>query len=350
MPCFEDIEQLIRQTEYEDALNLLENQLDGLLYAFRDRLTALKAKLNLIKATSMTTQERIAAKTNLGQEIVDFAREFCDSQVDEDLVDDKFNSQLLMNNSYPFADRSNFRNIVRQAMKVPSAQVILVDGIPKSGMSHLGKFLQHSLSDIDIIEFYPFNVGGILDEPESSLGEILATSIAIDLGLDIDFSKFSQDLFKFKQFFTKLKDRISSSNTVPIFFLHDFHKAQDNNQSLLSFVQILIEKVYGDFPKSIFILAGLKFTLIPRWVDDLEFMLDDQIYNMEPVSAGDIETCMRCIFAEYENKIAETAEGGKITEEEYVTEILDELLGVERNVNLVKVGRRISRLLTRFKN
>jgi len=348
--CFKDVKAFVQAAELEDSLNLLDAMMTGLLKGFEDRLSLLRTLLNLIKNKPMSDADRDAELLKLGSKILDFARDFCEARDAEAVIEQQFASQLLIDNSFPFADRTNFRGMLRNAMDASKAQIILVDGAPKSGMSHLEKFIQHSFSEAKFVEFHPFNVGGILDEPECSLGETLATSMAVDCGLDIDFSKLSQDQFKFSQFFTQLKEKISSSDTVPIFFLHDFHKAQDNNQSLLAFVQILIERVYRDFPKAIFILAGLKYTLIPRWVNDFEFMLGNRIYHMELVSEADIEACLRCIFAEYEDDIAQAAEGGEITEDDYITEVIDELLGEDRTVVLADVGRKISRLLFNFKN
>lgn len=347
--CYKDVEEFVKVADLNGALELLEMTMDGLLKAFENRLTLLRTNFNLIKNGQITDAERDVKFLQLGSKILDFAREFYEAKSAKAIIEDHFDSQLLIDNSFPFADRTNFRYMFRSAMESSKAKVILVDGEPKSGMSHLEKFLQHSLSGIDLVEFYPFDVGGILDEPEYSLGETLATSMAVDYGLDIDFSKQSKDLFKFSQFFTQLKEKIIASESVPIFFLHDFHKVQDNNQSLMSFVQILIERVYRDFPKAIFILAGLNYTLIPRWVNDFEFMLGNNIYKMEPVSVEDIASCLSCIFGEYENKILEAANGHEITEEEYITEVIDELLGVNKTLVLADVGRKISRLLYNFK-
>lgn len=350
MPCFEDIEEFVQATEYKDALEYIQNRMKGLLYTYRDRLTLLIAKLNFIESATMTTEEEMIANIKLGTEILNFAREFCNAHKNEVVVENYYNSQTLINDSYPFADRTDFRGKLRNALDSENAQIILVDGKTKSGMSHLEKFLQHIVSNSDILSFYPFNIPPILDEPISSLGETLASYMAIPLNLEIDFSTLPKDQFKFAKFFSKLKEKIRESDTVPIFFLHDFHKVQENNTSLLSFIQMLIEEVYRDFPKAIFILAGLKYTLIPRWINDLEHMLGDQIYEMEPVSVADIENCLRCIFQQYKEKIEQTAEGGNITEEQYLEEVLEYLLGEEQSVNLVHVGKEISRLLTSVKN
>ncbi|MEX0289335.1 MAG: hypothetical protein AB3N14_09520 [Flavobacteriaceae bacterium] len=331
----EDLKKLVENVKLEESITFLKGHAIGPRVIFEDRLILLAGRLTTHRqemADSTTPKERI---TDIQKSILSLAYEMHKSGGGQNEIELLLESSLVMKNSFPFIDRSEFREKLDNMLTTNEAHIFLVEGAPKSGMSHLEKFLRHLSENIKIFTLIPCDIPKILEGPEMILGERLAKYISYALGMEVNFDEQENEQFKFIQFLNALKDKIRSEGRIPLFFLHDFHRIEDDNENLLELIYMLLTSINADFPKSLFIIAGLNYAKLRNWHTDLKYTTT--IYNMEEVQIDDIKKCLKCVFGEFSDKIKEKLKQ-QISEEEYVESMLEELMGPGQEVNIEKVG------------
>ena len=342
-----DVRTLVENNKTEESIDLLKTASVGLLNSFTDTVNLLMSRIKLFRQHQIDGTMQTENLNNIHMAILQLAQEMVDFAPPEDIIVELIESKLLIRNSFPFIDRKKFRRSIKRKLTADEAHIFLVKGEPKSGMSHLGKYLRHLSDKLKVITLITCDIPQILDEPHMHLGEKLAKYMSFSMDMEVNFDENENAQFKFVQFITKLKDKISSENKVPVFFMHDFHKINDRNENLLEFVLKLITSINGDFPKAIFILAGLNFENLRNWHDDLRFTTE--IYTMEAANLDDLKNCLSIIYKEYQEEIQDIL-NQPMTEEEYLEEMVNTLVEDENNLNIQSIGESLSNHLFTLKS
>jgi hypothetical protein len=186
-----------------------------------------------------------------------------------------------------------------------------------------------------------------LDDPNPSKGVRLARVISEQVGLEINLKDNDEDIFKFVRFTTKLRESLSNHNKIPIFFLHDFHRMTIIPDDLMKFIYNVALNIRNNFPKSLFIVAGLNCESLPNWHSELRQVFP--IYNIENIEESTIKECLNCIFDKYKNKVFQLG-NGQITKIEYIDKMISILIPEKPKINLAFVGSKISDHLIALKN
>lgn len=349
MTLLKKINTLIENSKYEETIVLLKTSCVGALSVFLPETIMLSNDLKkynhkVVKGTATDLEINI-----LREKILILAENLDTHNIELDTgnMDELLSSSLLIEDSFPFLDRGNFREKVKKALTSNKADVILVNGEPKSGMSYLEKFLNNISNNLDIITFIPIEIPAVLGDPDIILGEKLAKSILNEVGLEIDFDVEENEQFKFKQFINKLKECVVKENKMPVFFMHDFHKIEDNNDNLLEFIFTLIKSLKNDFPKCLFIIAGFNYQNIRHWHSDLKFTTS--VYNIEQIEVDHVKTCLSKIFLKYEDKIRLINGFDNITLDEYIEGMVNSLIEDSSKIDISSIGLGISEHLLALK-
>jgi len=347
----DDIKTLIENNKLRNAIDLLKTVCTGPMQPLEERVILLSSRLNLYHTqlndnipTDENVNELKRAILAMGYE---FNRSIEAEQGNENKLETILNSSLLIDNSFPFVNRSQFRANIDEVLSSERAQVLLVKGTRESGMSYLEKYLKHLNNELKMYNVIPCDIPLILDSPNMALGETLAKFISNALNMTFEFDDSENEQFKFTQFINNLKTKIRSEEKMPLFFMHDFHKLEDENTNLLDLIYTLIYSITNDFPKSLFIIAGLNYTSLRNWHSDLRFTT--KIYQMETVTIEDVNKCLKCIFGEYQPKISEVL-SQNISEQEYLDAMVEELTENDGSVNIKKIGEALREHLFTLKN
>lgn len=342
-----DVRTLIVNNKVEESIELLEKASVGLLNSFVDTINLLTSRIKMFRQHEILGTAQTENINDIKKSILDIAQEMVNTTPPQDIIIELIESKLLIRNSFPFIDRKKFRRSIKRKLTTDEAHIFLVNGAPKSGMSHLGKFLEHLSENLKVITLIPCDIPQILDEPHMHLGDKLAKYMTFSMNMEANFDENENAQFKFIQFINKLKDKIRSENRVPVFFLHDFHKINDRNENLLEFIFMLINSINSDFPKAIFILAGLNYENLRNWHNDLKFTTE--IYNMEVAKIDDLKKCLISIYKEYNEEIEDFLEM-PITEEEYLDIMIEKLVEDENSLNIQSIGKGLSNHLLKLKS
>jgi hypothetical protein len=256
------------------------------------------------------------------------------------------NETLLIENSYAFIDRVSFRNIIKDALKSDVGKLIFINSTPKTGMSYLEKYLEHLEQKNKLIQFIPINIPSLLENPNPGKGVSLAKYISLYSKAEIVFNDTDDDQYKFAQLITKLKESFEKRSTIPLFFLHDFHRLSIITPDLLNLIYNIAITIRRKFPKSIFIIAGLNCELMSNWHSELEQFFP--IYPLESISEENIIECLSSIFDRYEEKISILI-NGQITKNKYIEEMIFRLIPEKHKIDLVDVGDKIRKHLIELK-
>ena len=167
------INELVELNKYEDAIKLLRDTCIGPLSIFIPQVIIFSSELNKYKQDVRNLVADDLDINRLRLNIVNFADELDLHTIalDPDNMKELLSCSLLIEDSFPFIDRSAFRTKIEKALASNKADVILVDGEPKSGMSYLEKFLRNISSNLDILRFMPIDIPAILGDPDIILGE-----------------------------------------------------------------------------------------------------------------------------------------------------------------------------------
>lgn len=246
---------------------------------------------------------------------------------------------LLNGKKTLFADRTSFRRIIQENVQSDGAKLIFVTGVAKSGMSYLENYLIHLEKMNDLFEVIRINIAQELDNPDLFNGVSLAKLLSIKLSLDINFDSSEAEQFKFERFMTKMKESLDANSKIPFVFIHDFHRIALVTEDIYRFIYKIADAFIVDFPKVIFIIAGLKPEMIPNWHNTLRNY--HPVYEIEKVDETNLLECLKSIFESYNNKIQSTLQD-TITEEEYIENMMAKLVPTPSNVDISYVGTTIS--------
>lgn len=256
------------------------------------------------------------------------------------------NETLLRENSYPFIDRASFRKIIKDALQSDVGKLIFISSLPKTGMSYLGKYLEQLEQKNKQIQFIPFDIPSLLENPNFGKGVSLAKYISLYSKAEIIFNDTDDEQYKFAQLLTKLKESFEKRATIPLFFLHDFHRLSIITPDLLNLIYNIALTIRRRFPKSIFVIAGLNCELMSNWHSELEQFFP--IYPLENIKEEDITACLSCIFDRYEEKIC-TLGNDQTTKDKFIEGMISRLIPEKPKIDLADVGDKISRLLIELK-
>lgn len=310
---------VLLNSRYEDFQN---DEIDG--------TSAGNSEINSIKRSVLMLLLKIEECTNNKGEIIS------DTQ-----------DTLLSDCSFPFVDRLAFRNILKTALQTNGAKMIFVKGDPKSGMSYLEKYLIHLGQKNSLYQIVPIEIPYYLDDSNPFKGVRLAKYISEFIGLKIKLNDSEEDQFKFVRFTTKLRENLSTQTKIPIFFLHDFHRMAIIPDDLIKFIFSIALTIRNNFPKSIFIIAGLNCELLPNWHTDLKQVYP--VYSIENIDEQSIRSCLNSIFEKFQTKIFQTG-NGQITKDEYIEGMIFRLIPDKLKIDVTSVGSKISEHLYILKN
>jgi len=170
--------------------------------------------------------------------------------------------------------------------------------------------------------------------------------LGIELGLDLNLDIDELDQFKFTRFAIKLKEKLLANEKIPLIFIHDFHHLQAT-PDIAKFILKLADVFRQDFPKVIFLIAGMDYEKLPNWESSLR--MHCFVYHIEPVNKQNVEVCLDGIFDYYQHKILALGDSA-ITKTEYVNGMISRLIPDENNINLANVGYMISDHLMQLNN
>lgn len=256
------------------------------------------------------------------------------------------NETLLIENSYPFIDRIFFRNIIKDALDSDVGKLIFINDTPKTGMSYLEKYLEHLEGKNKQILFIPIHIPSLLENPNPCKGVNLAKYISLYSKTEIVFNDTDDDQYKFAQLLTKLKESFEKRATIPLFFLHDFHRLSIITPDLLNLIYNIALTMRRRFPKSIFIITGLNCELMSNWHSELEPFFP--IYSLENIKEENITECLSSIFDRYEEKIYKLG-NGQTTKDEYIKGMILRLIPEKPKIDLADVGNKIRKHLIELK-
>ena len=342
MTLSEKINTLIENVSFEEAIIILESSCKGALSVFLTQVIILSSDLKKYRLDEANEVEDVKVLNKIRLRIIILAKEIDTHHIDlnAENIKELLSCSLLNEDRFPFIDRTNFREKIKKSLDSNKAEVILVNGEPKSGMSYLEKYLRNISSGLDILTLIPIEIPAVLGDPDIILGEKLAKSILNEIGIEIEFDVEENEQFKFKQFINKLKERVKEDNKVPVFFMHDFHKIEDNNDNLLEFIFTLIKSIKNDFPKCIFIIAGFNYQNIRHWHSDLKFTTP--VCNIEEIEVDHVKTCLSSIFLKYESKIKTIDGFDNISLEDYIEGMIAMLIKDSSKIDISTIGLGIS--------
>lgn len=248
-----------------------------------------------------------------------------------------FDEVLIGNGAIPFMNRHEFRDIIKnQLLNEHVRQVAFVSGLPRSGMSYLGKYLEYICDRSQLFQYHSIDVSYYLkDVEQDKAGLELAECISAYLELDIDFSVPQRDKFKFITFIRKFNEFIENSERVPIIFLHDFHKIPVT-QSIYNFMfEFVSNAIKNSTPEFNLIVAGFKCEEMHHWHDDLKYSC--RLYHTQDIREEDVKSILIQVYLNNKDQIAVHLEA-EVNEEEYVEGMLEEFTsGTGRPIEEVSI-------------
>ncbi len=270
-------------------------------------------------------------KTNI-QEVFDFTKDDITTNISVSLNKRNFDSYLLRHNIFPFVDRHNFRTQLAKRLETDKAKVIFVNGEPRSGMSYLGKFLNDICDKTGLFELFDVEVPYYLDSEDKLNGVSLAKAIAAKFNFDDELEDDRGDKFKFVRFATRLSQVIEEQNSIPILFLHDFHKIPVLDEINSLFFELL-SLITNKLPNIVVIIAGFECENIRNWHSELKYMV--KTLDLDPIKEKDVDYILNLIFEEYQDKI--NALGAPITKDVYIDNMKAKLMP-NQEIEIATIG------------
>lgn len=298
-----NIENLIRSNHIIESLMALDEICRNSNNGFRERVIILNSRLSELQAERVIGIENpngfIVLKNNI-LTFIDSVRKYQEAEksIQEDF---DYESKLLINNSFPFVDRTGFRALLADLLKDNNSQIVFVKGPEKSGMTHLEKYLIHIGRLNELYNIIPLNIPDLLDDPKPFKAARLAKYMALALDIDVAIDDSDDDQFKFRKSINQIKNKINSTHKIPIFFMHDFHRLILIPDDIYRLIQTIGSSVLSNFPKSIFIFAGIEETRLPNWYNDL--MPISTVYDIEGVEEEHVINCLEEIYDKFQDKL-----------------------------------------------
>ncbi len=255
--------------------------------------------------------------------------------------------KILQPNRYPFIDRKNFREKLKELLGTEGGKLLFVKGNgKKSGISYLENYLNHLSILSDLYAVVRINIADMLDSPGPNKSADLVRMIASGLNLPFEYSLENIADVKFTNFISKFKETYATNSKIPIIYIHDFQRMQvmpDVN----NLIQLFADAFSQDFPKTIVIIGGMEYEALINWEDDLQFRSEK--YNIESVEVEHVQECIHEIFDRFKEKIAKLL-GDTITKEDYTDEMINRLIPDKPAVDLVAVGKQLKSHLLQLRN
>jgi hypothetical protein len=270
-------------------------------------------------------------KTDI-EKVFDFSTDLISGNASITLNKTNFEAHLLRNDIFPFLNRHVFRKELATRLDSKLAKVIFVKGNPRSGMSYLGKFLNDLCDKTALFELYDIEVPYYLDSEEKLNGVTLAKAIAAKFDFDDELEDNRGDKFKFVRFANRLADIIAERTSIPILFLHDFHRIPilDEINSLFYELLSLITK---KLPNLVVVIAGFESEDIRNWHSELKYLVKS--YTLEDIVEQDVDVFLALLYDKYEVKI--NALGVPLSKTEYIENMKAALLP-ENKIDIAFVG------------
>lgn len=346
------VHTLLGNIKFDEAITFVDAKCVGFLSSFKATSTGLRSRFTAISQDGIDGVFRNVDSdmAELRRDIIAFAELLDSHNKDVALprVDALISQSLLMNDSFPFVDRKAFRNKIKDAMEREEPTVLMVTGAAKSGMSYLEKFLVNLTNEIAMFDLISLEIPAILGEPDILQGELLARNVLNEMGVAVEVKEEIKGRFKFVQFISALQMKIKENGKIPIFFFHDFHHLEVD-QNLFEFLNVLLDLLHKNFPKCLIIMTGLDFTRIRNWNKDWQFSANVAVYDMEPIAVADLSTCLQRIFVKYEDKIKSVANFEDITEADYIEGMVASLVGEAETIDIDALGTTMKHYLKDLK-
>lgn len=344
----QEIENLLKHNEIEESINNLIKISECYSQGISNSAKSLKPnflEIDKDRLVGINVSDRIIRLRQCILGLITKMRTYSDPNGNFQTIS---HETLVMEGSFPFIDRSNFRELIHKKILENKGSLIFVEGEPKSGMSYLEKYLIHLKEVNNIFKIISINIPLALESPDPGYGMRLARYMAEYLDLEVDFKDSGPEHFKYTRFLNRLREKCSCCNEIPIFFLHDFHKLSITPNDLLDFIYNLAQSIMTIFPKTLIIIAGLKCELIPNWQSELRLYY--QIFQLENIDEQSIKECLASIYKRYKDKIIELG-NQNLTEEDYVQGLIQKLnKEYPNNMDVTFVGSMLANQLYKLKN
>lgn len=339
------IKYLVTRNKLNEAIEKLHSFCTGPRANFREKIMQLEARWADFESSEIDGTKHHESINDIRRSIIILIQRLEKLLPQTANLSQTINSQLLLNDAFPFIDRKSFREKLESSLMNEKARIFLVEGESKSGMSYLEKLLKHLCENLDIYTLVSCEVPTVLAEPEVIKGERLIQFLSAKFDIEKAFDE--NDQFKFIQFINNLRKKIRKVESIPLFFLHDFHRIEDDNDNLLEFIYTLIDSLDSKFPKSVFIIAGLHYENLRHWHDELKYTTE--IYKIEPVCKNDIVSCLKLIHDKYPAQINKAFQE-KMSQQKYIDVMLEHLVQENQAFQIDMIGSNLRDHLFALKN
>jgi hypothetical protein len=339
MTVWETINELVGNDKIKEALDLLRTASKPFPPAYLSRVVNLQGDLTRYINAEANGTEEIKELRRIRSAVTDLNLELQSRTYEDGECLTSSSESLVIDYSYPFIDRESFRKKLATALKQLKPKMIFVEGLEQSGMTYLENYVIHLGEQCSNYSVISIDASKELYDPNPAKGVVLARLLATKLDVTIDLTRDDTSQFKFEGFITKLKEKISGMTQTPVVFIHDFHKLEVMQDVHNLIVRLTDAFRQGNFPKIIFIIAGMKAERLPGW--QLNMRMICPVYDTgEAVSVDHVRSCLVSVFKKYGDTIAELG-GGPISEADYVEGMIAQLIPEPPNVNLVQVGKEL---------
>lgn len=345
MTPLETIQHHLMDDKVEDALNLLIVESPKFSSGFHIQAMQLNGRLSKDNNDKVSNVADEKERDKIRLEALRITQTLMGYTVSGEVVAASAD-HLLNNKCFPFIDRIQFREFLKRQIHGNGAKMIFINGPSKSGMSYLENYLIHLSTVNSLFSVVRINAAVDLNGPEPFKGVSLAKLLGIELGLDLNLDIDELDQFKFTRFAIKLKEKLVANDKIPLIFIHDFHHLQAT-PDIAKFILKLADVFRQDFPKVIFLIAGMEYEKLPNWESSLR--MHCSVYQIETINKENVEACLDGIFDFYQQKILALGHS-TITKSEYVNGMISRLIPDENNINLANVGYMISDHLMQLNN
>jgi hypothetical protein len=209
-------------------------------------------------------------------------------------------------------DRDGFKKELKKCISEEGAKFLVVKKMTNQiGLSYLRYYLWHLKSLNSLYDYYEINLGSELTNVSFDFIHFLG------LKLSIPMNKHDDLPVKNETFITKLKEKLSGTEKIPIIFIHDFqHHSVINPDIYKSLIRLMDEFQHMEEFKIIIILAGLDTNYIPNYSGFQAYLKE---YTLEEINIGHITESIDLLYNEYYLK----TNAENLTYDEYKDKVLN---------------------------
>jgi hypothetical protein len=189
-------------------------------------------------------------------------------------------------------DRDGFKKELKKCITEEGAKFLIVKKMTNQiGLSYLRYYLMHLKSLNSLYDYYEINLGSELTDDSFDFIHFLGLKLSIPMNKNDDLP------VKNETFITKLKEKLCSTEKIPIIFIHDFqHHAVINPDIYKSLIRLMDEFQHMEEFKIIIILAGLDTNYIPNYSFFQAYINE---YSLEEINIGHISESINILYNEY---------------------------------------------------